>query len=291
MHLKSSMQAKNECVSCIFNQALRVCQNLNADEIQTKQVLNAVGERVKDFNLSHSPPMIAKWVYALIAQILQKDDLYKKQKNEATIQAQIFLQKIKPLEKYYDDKLLFALKTSVIGNVIDLAAQKEFDLETEFQSIYETKFAIDDFTNFKTKFAQAKSVLIIGDNAGEHVFDNYMIEIFKMLDADKKYYFGARNNPIINDITYNEALNSELNDNCTVINSGVDTPGLELHEANDEFLNLLSKTDIVIAKGMGNYESLAYKAGREVFHLMKVKCTVVAKDLQKEIGDIIFARL
>jgi hypothetical protein len=285
------MRAKNECVSCIFNQALRVCDNLGINEAQTKEVLDAVGARIKDFNLQDSPPLIAKWVYALIAQILNKEDLYKKQKAEATIHAQIALERLKAYEKERPDLLRYAIECSVVGNVIDLAAQKEYDLNEEIENIFHTRFAVDDFAAFEKKFEQAKSVLIIGDNAGEHIFDAYMIALFRKIDPHKTYYFAARNNPIINDITYAQALESPLADICHVVNSGVDTPGLELNEASDEFLALLSTADIVIAKGMGNYESAAYKAGREIFHLLKIKCGVVARDLGKNEGSIIFAKL
>jgi hypothetical protein len=285
------MRAKTECVSCIFNQALRVCDNLGVDEAQTKEVLDAVGARIKDFDLRQSPPQIAKWVYRLIAQILRKDDLYKKQKQEATIHAQIAVARLKEGEKNRTDLLRYGVTCSVIGNVIDLAAQKEYDLNEEIENIFHTPFAIDDFALFEKKFHDARSVLIIGDNAGEHIFDAYMIELFRRIDANKEYYFAARNNPIINDITYAEALDSPLADVCSVINSGVDTPGLELHEASDAFLKRLSRADLVIAKGMGNYESAAYKAGREIFHLLKIKCSVVARDLGKNEGSIIFAKL
>ncbi|MGM0622437.1 MAG: damage-control phosphatase ARMT1 family protein [Campylobacterota bacterium] len=285
------MQAKPECVSCIFHQALRVCQTLSIDEKDTKTVLDAVGTRVKDFNLNDTPPAIAVWVYALISEILNRPDLYKTQKLEATIAATNALPRVQKRYDQFQDKLLFALKSSVIGNVIDLASQQQYDLDTEIESIFETKFAIDHSMEFKRKFYTAQSILIIGDNAGEHIFDSYMLEIFKKLDNEKELYYATRDRPIINDLTYDEALNSPLVDVATVINSGVDTPGAELDRADDAFLEILSKADIVIAKGMGNYESLAYKAGREVFHLLKVKCDVVAKDLRKDRGDIIFAKL
>ena len=285
------MQAKNECVSCIFNQALRVCQNVGANEKQTKEVLDAVGARIKDFDLRQTPPAIAVWVYGLISEILGKKDLYKTQKIEATVAATQAVKKLIPKIQNHDDILLFAIKSCVIGNVIDLAAQSSFDLDAELENVFHTKFAIDHYQSFKTQFYTAKSVLIVGDNAGEHIFDTFMLQIFHTLDPDKKYYYATRDKPIINDLTFDEALQSPLVNVATIINSGVDTPGLEIDRASDQFLELLSQVDLVIAKGMGNYESVAYKAGREIFHLLKVKCSVVAKDLRKEVGDIIFAKL
>jgi len=47
------------------------------------------------------------------------------------------------------------------------------------------------------------------------------------------------------------------------------------------------KSDIVIAKGMGNYESLNDSSTKPTFYLMKVKCNVVAASLGREVGDIV----
>lgn len=285
------MQAKPQCVSCIFNQALRVCTTLKIDEQETKRILDLVGGRIKDFDLSQSPPAIAVWVYDLIAKELGRTDLYQKQKKQATIHASVALQHLRTKEAHTNDLLFFALKSAVLGNVIDLAAQHEYDLQEEMEQVFLNPFSTDDFMEFKDRFARAKSVLIIGDNAGEHIFDAYMFELFGRLDPSKKYYYAARSAPIINDLTYKEALDSPLAEVCTVVDSGVDTPGLELDRADDAFLQLLAQADLVIAKGMGNYESMAAKAGREVFHLMKIKCDVVSADFGKKAGSIVFAKI
>ncbi len=285
------MQAKNECVSCIFNQAFRVCENVGADERQTKAVLDRIGAMIKGFDLSKTPPAIAVDVYGEIAHMLGSDDLYKKQKNEATIQASVALNTLRQMRPDYSNTLLFAIKAAVIGNVIDLAAQMEFDLHEEIQNVFDTPFAYDSSFMFAREFEQADSILIIGDNAGEHIFDGYMIELFKELDPHKSYTFAPRSKPIINDLSYDEALSSPVADVARIVDSGVDTPGLEIERADDDFLQLLSRADLVIAKGMGNYESLAARAGRPVYHLLKVKCNVVAQDIRAHIGDIIFQKI
>ena len=43
---------------------------------------------------------------------------------------------------------------------------------------------------------------------------------------------------------------------CKVVSSGVDTPGLDLNRATKSFKKLFKKSDMVIAKGMGNYETI-----------------------------------
>jgi len=46
--------------------------------------------------------------------------------------------------------------------------------------------------------------------------------------------------------------------------------------------------DLIIAKGMGNYECLEGVKDERIFHLFKVKCDVVANDVGEELGSLIF---
>ena len=51
----------------------------------------------------------------------------------------------------------------------------------------------------RKKLSTAKSVLVIGDNVGEHIFDYLFIETLKELYPDVEYSYMVRGNPIIND--------------------------------------------------------------------------------------------
>jgi len=61
-----------------------------------------------------------------------------------------------------------------------------------------------------------------------------------------------------------------------VIDSGVPSPGFHLKFVNEKAQEIFYTSDMVISKGMGNFECLYGECGREVFYLFKVKCEVVA---------------
>ena len=54
-----------------------------------------------------------------------------------------------------------------------------------------------------------------------------------------------------------------------------------------EAQKLFDEADLVISKGMGNYECLSPSHRKNICFLLKVKCNVVANSLDKEVGDII----
>lgn len=151
--------------------------------------------------------------------------------------------------------------------------------------MFENSFSVDNSETLKEALATAKKVVILGDNAGENLFDELLVKTLHMLYSLDIYYI-ARSKPVINDISYDEIVESDMANLATVI-SGAPTPGFDLGYASKESLDLFYSADVVISKGMGNYESLDGVAQRKVYFLFKVKCDVVAQSAGREVGDIV----
>jgi len=281
------MKIDEACVSCIINQSIKVADAINADDKLAHTLTSSVTQMSKTFSFAHNPPEIAADVYEKMAFIAQKSDLYDEVKALSTQKALSFVPFLKEKLKNSDDKLLTATKIAVAGNVIDLAAAVEFDLEEELLKIFDTEFAHDDFKQMKEELTRAKNVVILGDNVGEHIFDYMFVETLKELYPNTTYTYMVRGNPIINDVTMKEAQEAGFDKLCTLQDSGVNTPGFSYTRANSISQKLFDSADIVISKGMGNYECLSDSHRNNICFLLKVKCGVVASSLGNEIGDII----
>lgn len=281
------MNIKPECIGCISAQSRRVCSAIGADENLTQTITGYVDAELSRADFTLSPPVIATPLYEQMARFAQTDDLYETQKREASEKAQLYISDMCEAIETADDKLMAVLKTAVVGNVIDLAAEVSFDLHEAIQSVYETPFAIDDTGRLSEALRNARTLLYIGDNAGEHIFDALAIERLKQLYPSLAITYAVRGMPIINDVTMKEALEAGMDKLCSVIDSGVPTPGFVYELASDEARNLFDTADLIIAKGMGNYECLTPERRRGICYLLKVKCSVVAASLGREIGDIV----
>lgn len=281
------MKIDEACIGCIINQSVRVAEAIHADEQLSNKLTSTVEEMSKSFSYNDTPPEIASFVYEKMAEIAQKEDLYDEAKELSTKKALSFVPFLKNRVETSQEKLLTATKIAVAGNVIDLAAEVTFDLQEEIEKIFYTKFAHDDFEKLKQKFENSKTVLIIGDNVGEHIFDYIYIETLKELYPKIEFFYMVRGNPIINDVTIKEAKEAGFEKICKIVDSGVNTPGFAYSRANDYSKELFKSVDFVIAKGMGNYECMTPSFRNNICFLLKVKCQVVASSLQKEVGDII----
>jgi len=275
------------CVACIINQSLKVADAINATPSLKENLTSTVENMSRDFSFNNNPPEIAADVYEKMALLANKTDLYDEVKALSTKKALSFAPLLKEKLSNSDNKLLTATKIAVAGNVIDLAAEVEFDLEEELTKIFDTNFSHNDFDSLKSSLEDAKSIVVLGDNVGEHIFDYMFIETLKELYPNVEYHYFVRGNPIINDITMKEAKEASFNKLCHLVDSGVNTPGFAYSRATSEAQKLFDSTDLVISKGMGNYECLSPSHRDNICFLLKVKCGVVANSLGKEVGDIV----
>jgi hypothetical protein len=131
--------------------------------------------------------------------------------------------------------------------------------------------------------ARARQILYLADNAGEIVFDRALIEA---LPRDKMIV-GVRGAPVLNDATLDDAGVAGLPDIVRVVSNGSDAPGTIIEDCSEKFRAIFETSDLVIAKGQGNYESLAGTTDKHVFFLLRVKCGHVAAHLGTTVGSMV----
>ncbi|MBN2722212.1 MAG: DUF89 family protein [Campylobacterales bacterium] len=274
------MNIKSDCIVCLMNQALKVTKLLELDDIKSKKILDRTAQILTEHDFSYTPPQIAKEIYEAISDITGDDD-------PVLLSKQLATQEALKIDTSFVQTIKDAIKMAVIGNVIDFGAQKQFELGEMIQDHFSKEFSIDDFDTFEQELKTAKEIVVLGDNVGEHIFDKLLIETIKKHYDVKANYF-VRTKPIINDVTPKEA--QFLSGCADIIDTGIETPGFEIHKTNTVSKEIFERADIVIAKGMGNFESLYQVAKRPIYYLFIVKCNVVADAIGQDIKSMIFKR-
>ena len=282
------MKISSECYLCIFSQALKISKIMKLDEEKTSEILRGVGKILSKYNLNVTPPEIAKEVYEFISEVSKVKDPYLNEKKEAINEALKFKKILQKRIQKSKNPLFDACRVAISGNVIDLGVNQEYDLQKEIKNIFELNFKYNDFDKFQSELNNAKSIVYLADNAGENVFDEILIEVLKNY-VDTIYYF-VRGKPIINDVTKEDLAGLEIEKLAKIIDTGVSTPGFNLKFANKFSKNLFYEADMVISKGMGNFECLYNECKRSVFYLFKVKCEVVAREVKANIGEYVFLK-
>lgn len=284
------MNITDDCVKCIVGQIEKATKTLKLDKDLAKSIMFEVNKKAENFSFKETPPFVAKDVYEYLAQRTNLKDPLEKMKQESIKKATGYLPFVQEKIDKSEDKLFTAVKAAVAGNVIDFATTKEFSLDEEINSIFQTDFAINDYKTFKSRLEKTDSLIILSDNAGENIFDKILVKTLRELYPKMEIYYATRGKAIINDVTLEEAIQSGIDKYCRVISTGVDTPGLEKKQASKEFLELFEKTPLILSKGMGNFECLEGFNDKRIFFLFKVKCAVVAKTVSRSLGEIVLKR-
>jgi len=275
------MKTYLDCFPCFLNQALRAGRIATDDDKKIKRLLDEVGMMLRDIPLESTPPESGRLLYRKVSEITGNLDPYKKIKSESTKKALSLYPSLKSQIERSKDRLLTAIRIAIAGNVIDFGANWNFDIENEIDEVLEKDFAICDYNRFKDCLNETSEILYIGDNAGECVFDRILIEEMK-----KPVKYIVRDIPIINDATYEDAVQAGIDKVATILSSGTDAPGTILKTCSSKFKELYNNSKFIISKGQGNYEALSNER-RPIFFLLKTKCHVIANDIGINEGDII----
>jgi uncharacterized protein with ATP-grasp and redox domains len=220
-----------------------------------------------------SNPYLAREIHNLSKKLLNTVDLYKAEKTYAN----------KLLGDNYDYWKEFvlnssapfynALRLSVAGNIIDYgAATVPDDIEVEIHQLLNQDLAIDQVSVLEKEIRKSKKILFLGDNAGEIVFDKLLIEFIN----HPNLIYAVRGEAIINDACMEDALQTGLTDVCRVITNGANAPSTLLELCSEEFLTHYHEADLIISKGMGNFEGLMNIKDKNIFFLLMAKCKPIA---------------
>ncbi|MFA8299307.1 MAG: DUF89 domain-containing protein [Hyphomicrobiales bacterium] len=271
-----------ECKKCQIRSVDLLVKRFSPDielEKTFKDQANIIIENNKD-----NSPLLATKINRLASDLFQCNDIYKKEKafaNNLLLTHFDYWKKIVGSGELAFNK---ALKLAVVGNIIDYGAHSvPDDILAHVKELYRREFAVDDSERLYQDILNAKSILYLGDNAGEIVFDRLLIENIK----HKNITFAVRGNAVINDVTVNDASEVKMHQLCKVIDNGFDAPSTILDYCNESFKEKFNEADLIISKGQGNFEGLMNCGKTNICFLLMAKCNYIADKLGVTKGDLV----
>jgi damage-control phosphatase, subfamily I len=257
-----------------------------------KWILDEFAKMLPDISLESSPPEIARLGYRLLRNISPKGDPYREIKQKSNQMALGLLGKLKSKVAHSKKRLLTALELAIAGNIIDFGVKNNLNVKGELTKILKQesksirKRSIFHYAEFKRVLKRAKNILYLGDNAGEVAFDRVLIEEIKRIYPEKNISYAVKDRPIINDALIEDAKFCGIDKFASIVSNGTDAPGTILFLCSKEFNDIYKKSDMIISKGQGNFESLSENT-KPVFYLFMVKCPVVARETSCAMGNIV----
>jgi uncharacterized protein with ATP-grasp and redox domains len=286
------MKVHYECAACFLRQAREALDLATSDEsLKMDVMVNITRILGESFHQGAVSNELGTRVHRIIKRRTGNNDPYLQQRNKCNLIALKFLPTIEKILKE-DNSIKNYIKATIAGNVIDFGA---LGLETDIDElIIETMLkdlAIDHSAQLEKALHKAHNVLYLADNIGEIVFDKLLLEQIKGYDV--KVTVALKEKPILNDACIIDALKIGLNEVAELTSIGTDSIGVIYDDLSAEFKEIFNNSDLVIAKGLGNYEGLDEMnlKDKPVFSLLNAKCLPVARNIGIELGDNVVLKL
>ncbi len=270
-----------ECVPCLIRQAIDASRFSSSDYEFQERVLRDILKKISESDFSLTPPVIAREIYRRLRELSGVNDPYSSVKNNFNSLILSIADELNERINSSDNQILAAIKLAIAGNVIDSGAKSGLT-ETDVLKSIEESYSVGlsgSPEDFILELSRAEKILYIADNAGEIIFDRLLIEKI----GPERVTLAVRGFPVINDATIDDARVAGLDKIVTIIENGSDAPGTILEECSEEFRRYFEESDMVIAKGQGNYETLCDEK-REIFFLLKVKCPIISDHTDLPVG-------
>jgi damage-control phosphatase, subfamily I len=228
-----------------------------------------------------SAPEFSRELHHILTSYTNNPDPYLKEKKENNDQAARMIPELEMIVRKSSNPFGTSLRLAIAGNIIDFAANDRFNLQATIEMALESEFAIDHSEQLEKEIKRAHSVLYLGDNAGEIVFDKLFIETINHPGLT----YVVRGSPIINDATMDDAEYTGMKEAANVISSGYDAASTIPENSSKQFQEYFREADVIISKGQGNLEGLFPLNDKRIFFLLMVKCDVMAEFLKVKKGS------
>ena len=260
------MRISQSCAECLYNR-----QKNKTDNTEYLAEIKALLDNRKETDTS--PYMVYLFNKVHVRYFGKGADysVIKKQYNDLVLAMEDSLRhEINSAE----EPLAKAMMMSRAGNYIDFGAMNSVDRD-EFLSLFSnTEMREDDrktYVSFLRECTDAKTFLLICDNCGEIVLDKLMLEQLKLRFPHLTVRAMVRGDNVLNDATAEDAKYVGLDTEAKIISNGEAVAGTTYEMLPDEAKNVLDNSDVILAKGQGNYESLSGQ-GRHIFYEFLCKC-------------------
>ncbi len=267
------MNIQLECIPCTLNSYLLLAETGVIPESQKEVILRRMLKLFATLDFNQSPPVLGCKMHALIRESINDPDPYHRIKEEYNHMMMDLYPEFEGMINGSEDPFDIAMRLAIAGNVIDFGSQHQYDVRETINRVMDAKLAIDHSRQLRADLEQAGSLLYIGDNCGEIVLDKLFLSL---LEVPHKH-FAVRDSPIINDVTYEDAILTGMDKIATVITTGDNSPGAVWESTSEQFQRVFKNADVIISKGQGNLEGLLDVAHESIYFLLVTKCDLIAK--------------
>ena len=268
-----SIPIDTQCIQCFLKRNLELVRTLGTE----RQAMVFAKELMKLY-LAAPEDVASPWFGPAAADLLHEMyglpvDRFKEEKAFSNRFVLERMDQIRQKIRSAEDPVFAGLQFAILGNYLDFSAlqgQVSFEkLEEMLDTGLEMKLDETVYRSLCRDLETGRKLLYLTDNAGEIGFDRLFAEQIAEKYPHLSITFCVRGAAAQNDATREDA--ADVGISFPVIDNGNRIAGTQLDQLSREAEEAMKTADVIIAKGMGNTETM-FGCGYNVYYAFLVKC-------------------
>jgi uncharacterized protein with ATP-grasp and redox domains len=276
------MKITETCVPCLIKRIIFEANLSTVDEEKKKQAIKeALQILAHEYNPSKVSATVATQVHKRVYDILEDNDPYDSLKQESNKIAQSLISKANALIKKARDPLKMSMICSIAGNTMDYGIEggssTPQSLAHSFESIVQDGLGYDDLDILQDILSKSKNIILFTDNCGEIVFDKLLCRELRYTYPDIHIILVVKGEPVLSDATIKDAEDLDFGSVVDeIFTTGCFAVGVDFSQLPPLVTQRLDDADLIICKGMANYEAFSETSYRPIAYLLRSKCEPIA---------------
>ena len=286
-----SVAMDSYCIQCTLRRNIELVSTLGSGEKTTaftRALMDLILRTPADASSPSLGPGISDLLHDMYGIPLDRFREEKEQSNRFVLER---LPAIRARVENRADPILAGLQFAILGNYLDFSAlqgQVDFGkLDEMLDSALEMELDETAYRAFRRDLERGKRLLYLTDNAGEIGFDRILAEEIQKAYPNLSITFCVRGAVTVNDATREDARAVGLP--FPVIDNGNRVGGTDLNLLSDDARQALKEADVILAKGMGNTETML-GCGYNVYYAFLIKCPRFVERFERPMLTPMFLR-
>ena len=277
------MQFDANCINCLVGREFRLAEEQGGGEaafLFMKEVL----QTFLDAPAGVGAPWLVPGFTAAYHRCFGPGDPYEQIRRDSNRSVLAMLPRLRARTEASPDPLLTALKYARTGNFLDFGILQKDEIERALgaglEAAPDEPLDPEEYGRLLRDLEGARTMLIIGDNAGEIAFDLLLVEQLRARYPALRLLYAVRGENTQNDATRADAREVGMDRLVPIVDSGCGIPGTELACCGAALREAVQSADVILAKGQGNFETLI-RCGYNVYYIFLCKCERLSRLLNK----------
>lgn len=284
-----SLPVDSYCIQCYLRRNADLVRPLGSEE-ETTAFLKKIMQMYIDAPADVPSPWFGPKVADLLHEMYGLEiDRFRQEKLDSNRFVLERMEEIRRRVNQAENPILAGMQFAILGNYLDFSALQGNVSYEKLNEMLSGAKEIDvtgpSFDAFVADLERGKKLLYLTDNAGEIGFDRVFAEAIRQAYPNLEITFCVRGFVTQNDATREDAAAVGLP--FPVIDNGNRVAGTQMDLLSSQAKQALEQADVVLAKGMGNAETLL-GCGYNVYYAFLVKCPRFVQIFEKPLFTPMF---